>query len=307
MRAALHSNVEMLAWPARFEGAFVDAWNARDGRRLLATTERLRSAAVDARRTHNIMCDEGLDTAWPYLLGNGANQGTGMKYMELGSSGTAEAETDADLGTLLTQYSFPAAFRVGASAHFVIFLDTTRENGNTIREGGLRYDDNVAINGAVKDKFFGRFTHTAFAKTAAKIATWHWTVRVAGQAADNELWFDQGLGIVASKLVDPTEYGIIDRFAIGTGGTKPPDTQSDAGLVTEVYREQVTPTVGTAQISFSGTVLRASEYTGGGTIVEGGPATGGTTGAGQVAYEVANINMSANDLSYSVTLALANA
>ncbi len=303
MLATVHSNVEVCAFSdVRARGVLRDAWATGDADRMIAAIERSAGLASSRERVHNILCDECLDDAWPYVLAN-TSAVAAINRFEVGTGSTAAAETDADLGTLLAAYTQVMKVRRGAKAHFVFYLSEDLHAGSVLREGGLRFPNDGTLNAKVQDKFAGRFVHSAVTKAATNVMTYHWTIEVGGASAGSEVWLDQGLAIVASKLIDETEYGAVSHFVIGTAGITETDT-FDTKLRQEVYRESAGVSAGTAQITGSGTIT-TGEYTGGGTITEAGPAVGAASNAGQVAYLNVNVDGAAT-MTYSFTLALAN-
>lgn len=132
----------------------------REGRRLVRTI-----------RAHNLVVNSGLDKLRD-LIGypdpGFDPAGKTPAYMAIGTGATAAAATDTTLGTEVFRKLITARYPQTHGIEFLLDLQTSEANGNTLTEIGLFSESADGI-------LWSRCVHTAITKTALVTVSYRWT------------------------------------------------------------------------------------------------------------------------------------
>lgn len=275
-----------------------------------------RKSRYDSRRwidrfveAKNIVTTEGLQAI---CYNAAASDGSVVDFVEWGDDATAAALGDTSMGNLLLSSKLVGGIthRSGmAIFHFRLPFDSADElgmNGETIREVGLRTADSGGATDS-DDKLVCRVVldHAIPKDDETDIqGIWVQAFRAANGA--QETWYPKGQRFFASKLVDLSEFGVLDHFAIGTGTIATPPGFDLEALGAEVYRDAATWSRSGNTVTTSGTVT-SGEYSGSATS-EAGAAIGTTANLGVIMRKDGfNVDPANFDGDYAVTIELANA
>ena len=122
---------------------------------------------ISHEERHNLVVNAGV--AWLLNLMAGASGYTALTKFAVGTSGTAPAAGDTDLGAQVILGDMTETTFATGKVTFKYYLGSGVGNGNTLREAGLK---------DVAGHLFARSTFTDVEKDATKVIIFTWVITI---------------------------------------------------------------------------------------------------------------------------------
>lgn len=143
------------------------------GQERLLVPDNLHVVARDVRSgevlqeqsTHNIVTNAGINLLRDFLSGSSV---TGITHLAVGSGTSSPSKTDTTLGSELARAAVGARTATAQKLTVTYTLpSSSAANGHNLTEAGL-------FNASSSGTMYARATHTAIAKTDAKMVSYTW-------------------------------------------------------------------------------------------------------------------------------------